>query len=70
MHSFPVAWFPFFTKYRCAVFAEQIEADITSARETLANALAGVDKMRKDLRSLTDKVAKSEVRRACASLLI
>ncbi|KAI9439026.1 condensin complex subunit SMC2 [Lactarius indigo] len=39
---------------------EQLEADITSARESLANASAGVDKMRKELKSLTDKVAKSE----------
>ncbi|KAI9457325.1 condensin complex subunit SMC2 [Lactarius psammicola] len=39
---------------------EQIEADIASARDTHANASAGVDKMRKDLKSLADKVAKSE----------
>jgi uncharacterized coiled-coil protein SlyX len=49
--------------------AEQLETDIASARETLANASAGVDKMRKELKSLMDKVAKSEVRRACARLI-
>ena len=41
---------------------EQIEGDIASAREALANALTGIDKMRKELKSLTDKVANSEVR--------
>ena len=59
-----------FLRYRCAVFAEQLEADIVSARETLANASAGVDKMRKELQSLTDKVAKSEVRHVVYSHLI
>jgi len=44
------------------VSIEQIEADITSAREALANASTGIDKMRKELKSLADKVAKSEVR--------
>ena len=32
------------------------------ACEALANASTGIDKMRKELKSLTDKVAKSEVR--------
>jgi hypothetical protein len=41
---------------------EQIESDIASARETLADASAGIDKLRKELRSLTDKVAKGKVR--------
>ena len=49
--------------------AEQLEADIASARETLANASAGVDKMRKEFKELTNKVAKSEVRRPCARLI-
>ena len=44
------------------VFIEQMEADIASAREALADASAGIDKMRKELKSLVDKVAKSEVR--------
>jgi len=43
---------------------EQLEADIVAARETLANASAGVDKMRKELKSLTDKVSKSEAEHA------
>jgi hypothetical protein len=62
VHSFPVACFLFKTEYG---IAEQLEADIVSARETLENASAGVDKMRKELKSLMDKVAKSEVRHAC-----
>jgi hypothetical protein len=41
---------------------EQIESDIASAREALADASAGIDKLRKELRSLTDKVAKGKVR--------
>lgn len=41
---------------------EQIEADIASARDALASASAGIDKMRKDLKSLVDKVTKGEVR--------
>lgn len=49
--------------------AEQLEADIVSAHETLDNASAGVDKMRKELKSLTDKVAKSEVRHVCSHLI-
>jgi phage shock protein A len=44
------------------VYIEQIEGEITSAREALANASTGIDKMRKELKSLSDKVAKSEVR--------
>jgi hypothetical protein len=44
------------------VSTEQIDADIASATEALANASAGIDKMRKELKSLADKVAKSEVR--------
>lgn len=47
---------------------EQIEADIASARDALANASAGIDKMRKELKSLTDKVAKSEVRHTLPSV--
>jgi hypothetical protein len=43
------------------LYVEQIEADITSAREALANASAGIDKVCKELKSLSDKVAKSEV---------
>ena len=39
-----------------------MEADIASAREALADASAGIDKMRKELKSLADKVAKGEVR--------
>ncbi|KAH9957598.1 hypothetical protein BC827DRAFT_651097 [Russula dissimulans] len=41
---------------------EQIESDIASARKALADASAGIDEMRKELKALTDKVAKSEVR--------
>jgi uncharacterized coiled-coil protein SlyX len=41
---------------------EQIEADITEAREVLANAWTEIDKIRKELKSLADKVAKSKVR--------
>jgi len=44
------------------VDTEQIESDIASARETLDNVSAGIDKMHQELRSLTNKVAKSEVR--------
>ncbi|KAF8489517.1 condensin complex subunit SMC2 [Russula emetica] len=43
---------------------EQMESDITSARETLANDSAGIDKMRQELRSLKDKVAKGEAEHA------
>jgi phage shock protein A len=43
-------------------YAEQIESDIASAREALASASAGIDKMRKELKALADKVAKCEVR--------
>jgi uncharacterized coiled-coil protein SlyX len=39
-----------------------MESDIASAREALADASAGIDKMRQELKSLTNKVAKSEVR--------
>jgi uncharacterized coiled-coil protein SlyX len=39
-----------------------MESDIASARETLAEASAGIDKMRQELRSLTNKVAKGKVR--------
>ena len=42
--------------------AEQIETDIASARETLADASAGVDKLHGELKSLVDKIAKVEVR--------
>ncbi|KAI0247376.1 condensin complex subunit SMC2 [Lactifluus subvellereus] len=40
--------------------AEQIEKDIASARETLADASAGIDEMRGELKALADKVAKGE----------
>jgi hypothetical protein len=36
--------------------------DIASARETLADASAGVDKLHGELKLLVDKVAKGEVR--------
>ncbi|KAH9957615.1 P-loop containing nucleoside triphosphate hydrolase protein [Russula dissimulans] len=39
---------------------EQIESDIASARKALADASAGIDEMRKELKALADKVAKSE----------
>jgi uncharacterized coiled-coil protein SlyX len=39
-----------------------MESDIASAREALAEASAGIDKMRQELRSLAKKVAKGEVR--------
>ncbi|KAH9968264.1 hypothetical protein BC827DRAFT_1263973 [Russula dissimulans] len=39
---------------------EQIESDIASARKALADASAGIDEMRKELKALVDKVAKSE----------
>ena len=39
-----------------------METDIAAARETLDNASAGIDKMRQELKSLVNKVAKSEVR--------
>ncbi len=44
------------------VSIDQIEPDIGSAREALANVSAGTDKMRKELKFLADKVVKSEVR--------
>jgi len=47
---------------------EQIESDIASARDTLANASAGIDKLRQELRSLADKVAKGEVRAHSTSI--
>jgi hypothetical protein len=46
----------------CLDDAEQIETDIASARETLADASAGVDKLHGELKSLVDKVAQCEVR--------
>ena len=46
----------------CLDDAEQIETDIASARETLADASAGVDKLHGELKSLVDKIAKVEVR--------
>jgi uncharacterized coiled-coil protein SlyX len=49
-------------KYQRVIGTEQIESDIASAREALADASAGIDKMRKELKSLADKVTKSEVR--------
>jgi hypothetical protein len=49
-------------KYQRVIGAEQIKSDIASAREALEDASAGIDKMRKELKSLVDKVAKSEVR--------
>ncbi|KAI0249412.1 hypothetical protein BJV78DRAFT_1155766, partial [Lactifluus subvellereus] len=44
------------------VEAKQIETDIALARETLTDASAGIDKIRGELKSLADKVAKGEVR--------
>ena len=44
------------------VNTEQMESDVASARETLADASSGIDKMRQELRSLAAKVAKGEVR--------
>ena len=44
------------------VNTEQMELDVASARETLADASSGIDKMRQELRSLAAKVAKGEVR--------
>ena len=41
---------------------EQMDSDIAEARETLANASAGIDKIHQELKSLINKVAKSEVR--------
>ena len=46
----------------CLKGAEQIEMDIASARETLADASAGVDKLHGELKLFVDKVAKGEVR--------
>ena len=46
----------------CLDDAEQIEMDIASARETLGDASAGVDKLHGELKWLVDKVAKGEVR--------
>ena len=39
-----------------------MDSDITEARETVANASAGIDKIYQELRSLINTVAKSEVR--------
>ncbi|KAI9511077.1 hypothetical protein F5148DRAFT_1147055 [Russula earlei] len=44
---------------RAALELERIESDIASACETLYNASAGIKKMRKELQSLADKVAKT-----------
>jgi hypothetical protein len=52
----------FITDSIFVINTEQIESDIASARETLADASAGIDKMRQELRSLEDKVAKGKVR--------
>ena len=57
---FPVH-FPSLT-ISCLDDAGQIERDIASARETLADALAWVDKLHGELKLLVDKVAKGEVR--------
>ena len=46
----------------CLDDAEQIETDIASARETLADASTGVNKLHGELKSLVDKVAKGEAR--------
>ena len=46
----------------CLDDAEQIETDIASARETLADASAGVNKLHGELKLLVDKIAKVEVR--------
>jgi hypothetical protein len=52
----------FITDSIFVINTEQIESDIASARETLADASAGIDKMRQELLSLGDKVAKGKVR--------
>jgi len=44
------------------VYIELIEADVASAREVLDNESVGISKRRKELKSLADKIAKSEVR--------
>jgi len=44
------------------VYIEQIEAETALAHKALANASSGIDKMRKELKSLADKVVKIEVR--------
>jgi hypothetical protein len=46
----------------CLDDAEQIEMDIASAREMLADASAGVNKLHGELKLLVEKVAKGEVR--------
>ena len=46
----------------CLDDADQIETDIASARETFADASAGADKIRGELKSLVDKVTKGQVR--------
>ena len=42
--------------------ADQIETGIASAREMFADASAGVDKIRGELKSLVDKVTNGQVR--------
>ena len=70
LYIIPYAWsvqfqspvhFPSLT-IPCLEDAEQIETDIASVRETFADASAGVDKIRGELKSLMDKVVKDEVR--------
>jgi hypothetical protein len=51
-----------FSLFLHCVNTEQIESDFASARKALAGAAAGIDEMRKELKALVDKVAKSEVR--------
>jgi len=43
-------------------WTEQIEADIAWLRGALTNVSTGIEKMRKELKSVTDKVAQSKVR--------
>jgi outer membrane protein TolC len=42
----------------CRDDADQTETDIASARETFADALTGVDKIRRELKSLVGKVTR------------
>ena len=58
----PCMCYAFASIAESCVHVEQIEADIASAREALSEASAGIDKMRKELKSLVDKIAKCEVR--------
>jgi hypothetical protein len=70
LHIIPYAWsvqsqslvhFPSLT-IPCLDDPEQIETDIALAREAFANASVWIDKIRGELKSLVDKVAKGEAR--------